>query len=237
MSFAMRRCITLTLPCLIAVWFAAPTTAEEKAVSPNRARVLILGDSISIGYTATVRKELEDVAIVVRAMRVGKIENCAGTTNGLKQVDRWLAQDGGKWDVIHFNFGLHDLKRVDPKTGRNSNSAGDPRQAEPDKYEEQLRTITKKIIAASGTNARIIYAFTTPVPKAVKPRRDIEDPARYNAIAKKVMAELKVQINDLYSFALPQLAEIQRPANVHFTPEGSQRLGKQVAAVIREALK
>ncbi len=26
----------------------------------------------------------------------------------LLRLDKWLA--GGKWDVIHFNFGLHDLK-------------------------------------------------------------------------------------------------------------------------------
>jgi hypothetical protein len=39
-------------------------------------------------------------------------------------------------------------------------------------------------------------------------------------------------VNDLNQFATPLLAEIQRPANVHFTAEGSQRLGAEVARVI-----
>ncbi len=232
----MLRPPALLLSCLFIIASVSAIAADEKPAPNSKSRVLILGDSISIGYTATVRKELEDIAIVVRATRKGKTENCAGTTNGVKHIDRWLAQEVGKWDVIHFNFGLHDLKRVDSKTGKNSNSASDPRQAEPDEYEEQLRSITKKIIAAAA-NKKVIFAYTTPVPKGVKPRRDIEDPARYNAIAKKVMDELNVPINDLYNFALPQLGEIQRPANVHFSSAGSQRLGKQVAEVIRAALK
>ena len=45
-----------------------------------------------------------------------------------------------------------------------------------------------------------------------------------------------VAIDDLYSFALPRLAEIQLPANVHFKPEGSQQLADQVAASIMKAL-
>ncbi|MCP4889535.1 MAG: hypothetical protein GY904_23380 [Planctomycetaceae bacterium] len=45
-----------------------------------------------------------------------------------------------------------------------------------------------------------------------------------------------IQINNLYQFANPILADIQRPANVHFTPAGSARLGEQVAEQIRAAL-
>jgi len=45
-----------------------------------------------------------------------------------------------------------------------------------------------------------------------------------------------IPINDLYTFALPRLAEIQRPQNVHFTPEGSRVLGAEVARIISAAL-
>jgi hypothetical protein len=46
-----------------------------------------------------------------------------------------------------------------------------------------------------------------------------------------------VAINDLYSLALPQVQEIQRRADVHFTAEGSKALAGQVAAAILKALK
>jgi acyl-CoA thioesterase-1 len=45
-----------------------------------------------------------------------------------------------------------------------------------------------------------------------------------------------VIINDLYSFALPRLDEIQRPKNVHFTEAGSELLAEQVAKSILKAL-
>src|ERR1700704_5759020 len=77
---------------------------------PGLARVLLIGDSISIGYTATVRKELAGKANVHRIP-----ENGADTANGLKKIDEWLGD--GRWDVIHFNWGLHDLK-VTPDGGR-----------------------------------------------------------------------------------------------------------------------
>ena len=71
---------------------------------------------------------LKDQAVVTRPMRGKRAENCAGTNNGVKNIDRWLKLENGRWDVIHFNFGLHDLKRVDAN-GKNSNKPTDPHQA------------------------------------------------------------------------------------------------------------
>lgn len=210
---------------------SSPLRAEDK-----KPRVLILGDSISIGYTPFVKELLADSAYVTRPTRQGKrAENCAGTNNGVEHIDRWLELDGGNWDVIHFNFGLHDLKRVDPQTNKNSNNPDHPHQAPPDRYEKQLREIVKKLKA---TDADLIFATTTPVPEGgVKPHRDPKDVQRYNEIAKKIMKENEIVINDLYSFARPRLKEIQRPVNVHFTPTGSKQLAKQVEKHIRQALK
>ena len=46
-----------------------------------------------------------------------------------------------------------------------------------------------------------------------------------------------ILIHDLYAFALVRLGEIQRPVNVHFTPEGSVTLAGEVARVILDALE
>lgn len=204
---------------------ARAQVAEERTKLP---RVLILGDSISMGYTPIVRNFLDQKAWVVRPRG-----NCAGTNKGIKHVDNWLALEGGKWDVIWFNFGLHDLKRVHPKTGANSMNPAHPRQAEPDRYEGQLRAIAKKL-AASG--AKVVFCTTTPVPEGVRPYRDTGDPQRYNAIARRIMDELGIQMHDLYAFAKERQNRIQQPRNVHFSPRGSRALGRDVTRRITELL-
>ena len=74
-----------------------PAFAQVEDV-PGLPRVLLIGDSISIGYTAHVRAMLKGVANVHRPLT-----NCGPTTRGLENIDAWLGD--GKWDVIHFNWG------------------------------------------------------------------------------------------------------------------------------------
>lgn len=194
--------------------------------------VLILGDSISIGYTPFVRKILDGKAFVSRPMKdADTAENCAGTTNGIQHIDRWLGDT--KWDVIHFNFGLHDIKHVDPATGKNSKKLDDPRQAEPRQYKKNLKKITAKLKA---TGAQLIFATTTPYPpKQTGPLREYGDAEIYNKIALKIMKKNKIQVNDLHAFVLPRMEELQRPNNVHFTEIGSEKLAEQVAKHILAA--
>ena len=205
-----------------------PVRAKIRAENASKRRVLILGDSISMGYTPVVKRLLKDDFVVVRPR-----ENCAGTTKGVANVDRWLQLEGGGFDLIWFNFGLHDLKRVKPD-GKNSNDPADRRQAEPADYERQLREITKKLQA---TGARLVFATTTPVPEGgVRPHRDVQDPERYNAIAREIMQAHGAEVVDLYAFALARQAQIQPRVDVHFTKQGSRLLGEHVAAKVRAAL-
>lgn len=210
--------------------------AADAAPPQELPRVLILGDSISIGYTPYVREMLQGEAEVVRPVRgENEPENCAGTLHGVQEIDRWLKIGGGHWDVIHFNFGLHDLKRVDPETGDASNRADHPRQSEPEAYARQLEKIVAKLQA---TQARLIFATTTPVPSGgVRPHRDAADPRIFNDIAVAIMRRHEVAVNDLYEFARPRLKELQRPVNVHFTEAGSRALAGEVVRHIREALQ
>lgn len=229
----------LVLLALCSVVGSAPILAGEPGKEDGEKplpRVLILGDSISIGYTPFVQQMLKGEAVVVRPMAANgkRPENCAGTNNGVKHIDRWLKIDGGDWDVIHFNFGLHDLKRVMPDTGKNSNDPKHPRQAEPDAYERQLREIAKKL---KKTGATLVFCTTTPVPAGgVKPHRDVDDAQRYNAIGRKVAKEVGADVNDLWAVAQPRLKEIQQPVNVHFTRDGSKFLAEHVVKAVRRGL-
>ena len=219
----------LFILCLALLGLAA--TAHSEGAAPKR-RLLILGDSISMGYTPVVKKLLADEMVVHRPMRGEKMENCSGTTYGVENIDRWLQIDGGRWDVIHFNWGLHDLKhmKADGKTA--SDQAGDPPQASVEVYERQLRQIVKKLKA---TGAKLVFAATTPVPdEPMKVYRSNADVLRYNEAAFKVMKEEGVAVNDLYAFARPRMKELQiQPANVHFTPAGSEALAAEVVKAVR----
>lgn len=191
--------------------------------------VLLLGDSISIGYTKFVQEMLVGKANAQRPLNAkGGALNCQGTTFGIKKIDEWLAV--AKWDVIHFNFGLHDLKHVDAKTGKNSINPDDPQQANLKTYKKNLKKIVSKLVAA---DAKLIFATTTPYPdKPGGPLRRADQPEKYNKVALKIMKKDHIAVNDLHGFALVRLTQIQKPNNVHFSEEGSRALAELVAKKI-----
>jgi acyl-CoA thioesterase-1 len=95
----------------------------------------------------------------------------------------------------------------------------------------------KLVDILKATDAKLIWASTTPVPDGESGRFK-GDEIKYNKAARKIMKESGVMINDLHARAMRKLSEIQRPnGDVHFTPEGSEYLAKKVAASIRRALK
>lgn len=208
-----------------------PTEAGNVADKPT---VLVLGDSISIGYTPFLSQQLADVANVVRPLAAdGSAENCAGTKNGVRKVEQWIAQ-AGKPDVITFNFGLHDLKRETPgDKPAASNDPQDPPQSDPERYRRNLTQIVKKLQA---TGAKLFFVTTTPVPPGgVRPHRDLGDPLLYNGIARQVVEPRGIEVIDLYAVAAAK-PDWMRPVNVHFTPEGSEGLAAAIAKPVRAAL-
>jgi lysophospholipase L1-like esterase len=243
----------LTLLGVLAITVAAPAQVPKKNANPNSIqqqkkkktaarrpqnaafarvedvpglpRVLILGDSISIGYTLPLRHKLEGKANVHRPAA-----NCGPTTTALKSLDHWLGD--GKWNVIHFNHGLHDLKFVDDQ-GKNTSPEQGHRQVSLEDYEKNLNTIVARLRA---TGAKLIFATTTPVPPD-EPQRKVGDDRAYNEVALKVMRERGVAIDDLYAAVAPEFARLAiRPGNVHFSPEGYDFLATRAAASIETAL-
>ena len=83
----------------------------------------------------------------------------------------------------------------------------------------------------------MIFATTTPYPNSkLKPARKPGMHKTYNQIALGVMKKHEVKINDLHSFVLPRMNELQRPNNVHFSEYGSKELAKVVVKSILENL-
>lgn len=200
---------------------------KKEKVDPNLPMVMILGDSISMGYTGGVKKALKGKANVIH-----NPGNSQGTTHTKAQLDQWLKlQD---WDVIHFNLGLHDLKRVKVAgTPENSDDPNDPYQADLATYSTNMEEIVKKLKA---TDAKLIFATTTPFPAGVSPYRSPEDAAKYNEAAVAVMKKNNIPVNDLYALVEPDLSKLQKPKNVHFKKAGSAMMAKQVSEYIEKAL-
>ena len=180
---------------------------------PALPRVLLIGDSVSRGYTAAVRKALAGKANVHRAPA-----NCGPTASGIKNIDAWLTDHpgGGKWDVIHFNFGIHD--RGTPVAD----------------YTARLEQLVQRM---KQTNAKVIWASTTPIPDNPEQKQTAASIVERNAAAAEVMQKHGVAIDDLFGFITPRLAEMQRPKDVHFKDEGYELLGQKVAESVTDALK
>jgi hypothetical protein len=205
-------------------------TTDVQEYLPN---VLIIGDSISIGYTPAVRKHFEGRANVFRPDA-----NCGDTINGLRQIDKWLGQK--KWDVIHFNWGLHDLCYRHPESkdpGRRDKVRGN--QSVPlDKYKENLE---KLVVRLKKTGAQLIWASTTVVPEN-ELGRIAGDELKYNAVAAEIMERHGVTVNDLHALTANFPPEFfagygSGVGNVHFSrDQGSPRIGQQVSACVEAAL-
>jgi lysophospholipase L1-like esterase len=183
---------------------------------PKLPRVLLIGDSISIGYTAATRTALAGKANVHRIPTNG-----GPTTRGVQSIDAWLGDS--KWDVIHFNWGLHDLKYI-----------GEKKQVSLADYDKNMRKLVARM---KKTGATLVWCNTTPVPEGVKPPRKNAEVLEYNAVAAKIMTEEKIATDDLYTFANDRLEKIQRPKNVHFSGTGSKVLASQVGKSILQALE
>ena len=87
------------------------------------------------------------------------------------------------------------------------------------------------------TRAKLIFSTTTPVPEGgVKPFRNPNDVIAYNTGAVSLMRSRGIEIDDLYGFALPRLAVLQKPVNVHFTRAGTRLLAEKVTQSIEETV-
>ena len=232
-DYPLNAQVNLTLKLLPNENKKKPRRPKNNAFSPieddpNLPRVLIIGDSISIGYTLPVREMLKGVANVHRPP-----VNCASTKHGINGIEDWVGNK--KWDVIHFNWGLHDLKYMGP----NGENLADPQlnsSSQQVPIDEYVKNLQKLVLYLKKTKAELIWRNTTPVPIGAK-GRVVGDSKKYNDAAQEIMSHYSIETNDLYQFAKDNWDKVGRKADVHFTPEGSKELAKLVAKSIRKKLQ
>lgn len=179
--------------------------------NPDLPRVLLIGDSISIGYTIPTRSKLANKANVLRIP-----ENGGQSSKGVERLKQWIGDK--KWDLIHFNWGLHDCFRKVPL----------------DEYENNLVSLVK---ALKETGAKLIWASTTPIPEANPWGATAGIEKDYNATAAAIMKEEGIPINHLHAAIESVFTKHNTKAgDVHFKSSGSLLLAEQVSSSITSHL-
>jgi lysophospholipase L1-like esterase len=188
---------------------------KAKIVDPTRPRVLLIGDSILNGYLKRVVAALEGKAYV---------DAWVNPYHQSEHVNKLLTEvlANGPYDVVHFNMGLHGWQegRIKPGTF------------------EPLTRAYVEVLKAKLPRARLIWASSTPVTAKGKPTElDAEiNPiiVEHNRMASKVMAEMKVPVNDFYALLVDK-REWARGDRFHWTAPAYELLGKTVVeSVLRE---
>lgn len=187
-------------------------------------KVLLLGDSIRMGYDKAVKRSLEGKAEVYFPQ-----ENCRFASYLLRNIsDYRQLSDNQPFDVIHWNAGLWDCLRLfeeDPHTPLDVYAY----------YIDRVCIRLKKLYP----NAKIIFATSTKV-QSEKMDKDFkrynEEIEEYNRTAVEVVKKHGFPVNDLYAVS-DTLPEEAHSDSVHYyTPLGTEVFTNAVLVHLKEAL-
>ena len=222
---------------LLSVWLPSINSQDKKKpvrINPmtsieeikGLANVLIIGDSISIGYTLPTRVLLQGKVNLHRIPTNG-----GPTTKGTTEIEKWLGER--KWDLIHFNWGLHDLKYMGPK-GQNlyPKEKGGKEQVTLADYEKNL---DKLVARMKKSTTKLVWRNTTPIPPG-SAGRYVGDSIKYNQAAARVMKKHGIPTLDLFTPSKKNMKDWMKPADVHYHAHGSQALAKLVAQDVLKRL-
>ncbi|MEE0946355.1 MAG: hypothetical protein U0M42_05985 [Acutalibacteraceae bacterium] len=191
-------------------------------------KVLLIGDSIRMGYDKYVKDYLKDSCEVYFPT-----ENCRFAQYVLRCLSDWRKElkIGEELDLIHWNAGLWDtLEQYE-----------DGCLTPPKFYEYFIDRICNRI-KILFPKAKVIFATSTPIleckiydPKIFTRKND--KIREYNDIAVNVCKKYGFEINDLYS-VVENVPELYYSDMTHlYTPEGTQLLTDAVVKKICEVLE
>lgn len=186
--------------------------------------VLLVGDSIRMGYDTAVRETLKGKANVYFPE-----ENCRFASYVLRYIHDYKdLLEGGEVDVLHWNAGLWDCLRI--------------WQEEPhtpiDFYCYYIDRICKRIRKAYP-KAHVIFATSTSVQsEKMSPdfKRYNEEIEAYNASAVQVVKKYGFEVNDLYAVSVSLPPEAHSDPVHYYTSIGTEAFTRQVLSCIVPAL-
>jgi hypothetical protein len=178
-------------------------------------RVLMIGDSICLGYFDQVQNHLKGKACCARLATSKALPSRVF----LDEVALLLGQY--RFDVIHFNNGLHGFVAFSEEDYRKS-------------FPAMLKLLKKR-----APGAKLIWATTTPwrkpAPQIQAFHPNNERVKARNQIAARFVAKAKIPVDDLYGL-MEEHPECWADDGLHYTAAGQERQAEQVTTCILNAL-
>lgn len=182
--------------------------------------VLLIGDSIRMGYDKAVKKSLEGAANVYFPE-----ENCRFASYVLRYLHEYKALLKDEHvDVLHWNTGLWDCLRLfeeEPHT---------PVEV----YSYYIDRICQRILKLFP-DAKVIFATSTSV-QSEKMSKDFkrynEEIEKYNEAAVSVVKKYGFVVNDLYAVSMCLPKEAHSDPVHYYTPVGTEAFTNNVLAYI-----
>ena len=185
--------------------------------------ILLIGDSIRIGYDKAVKKTLDGIANVYFPE-----ENTRFASYVLRYLHEYKSLvPGGHVDVLHWNAGLWDCLRL----------FGEDVHTPIDIYKYYLERICTRI-GKVFPDAKVIFATSTAVQSekmSADFKRYNEEIKAYNAAAVEVVIKYGFAVNDLYAVSASLPAEAHSDAVHYYTPIGTEAFANQVLSCIASA--
>tara|TARA_B100000780_G_C21037287_1_gene416059 strand:+ start:217 stop:1038 length:822 start_codon:yes stop_codon:yes gene_type:complete len=191
---------------------------------------LVIGDSVSIGYVGVAAKNISQLALLQHGPWDVSDGGAGATIVGQTCLDNFMrtqAQQEVAWDVILFNFGLHDM---------DNSTSGEAT------YKKQLTNITNRLLA---TTSKLIYATTTPYMPYASIGNNVV--AELNEIARGIMTPHsdRIEILDLHKVVTDHCGNNyttcdwcrKTPCSYHYNDVGETAQGLAVATKFRTMLK
>lgn len=186
--------------------------------------LLLIGDSIRMGYDKSVKKTLEGLANVYFPA-----ENCRFASYLLRSFHDYLdGVDGKDIDVVHWNAGLWDCLRLFEEDVHTPVEIYEY-------YIDRLCVRIKKICP----NAKVVFATSTSVLSEKMDKnfkRYNEDIEKYNEAAVKVCRKHGFEINDLYSLSVTLGEEAHSDPVHYYTTSGTEAFTNKVLSVVAPML-
>lgn len=179
-------------------------------------KVLVIGDSISMGYMQPTQELLAGEFELTHPD-----ENCKNSTYTRSRLETWLAQNP-EATTITWNNGIWNAT-VDEESEHFEWYATPIEQ-----YRDDILFIARRL---KQTGARVIFFTTTPPDGDTSVDAELID--LQNAVAKEVLPAEGIEIYDLNQWVKDKSPEHRSPGNLHYSEDGSKILAEFVASAIK----
>jgi len=162
----------------------------EQELSTTLPNIIMIGDSVSIGYTTDVARMMKGEALVQHSPYAGD-GGAEEAAYGLQCLPYFLRTAQGtplEADIVTFNWGLHD--------GPLGNRTDPGQQEDPSKYREELTQIATQMKATLPSTTKLLFLLTSPDMCSETSDGCVRN---LNNQAREVMASLGIPTLDIYT--------------------------------------